>query len=82
MAAAETDRQEEPFIANGLKERLGMRMERREGRENGVRKGTDRQTTRHFCKISFSQISLCLKLRRKEKRQSVCAVRVASSVAR
>ena len=40
---AATDRQEEPFIANGLKERLGMRMERREGRENGVRGQTDRQ---------------------------------------
>ena len=52
MAAA-TERQEEPFIANGLKERLGMGMERREERENGVRRGQ-----LGICKISFSEISL------------------------
>ena len=43
-AVAAKERQEGPFIANGLKERLGMRMERR--RENGVREGTTDKLSR------------------------------------
>ena len=64
---AATDRQEEPFIANGLKERLGMRMERRE-EEKRERMGLGGDNSA-FVKLVFQKFHSPFKFRRKGGRQ-------------